>query len=221
MGGLSGSTAAQAEYHAALRPVLDQRKTDAGGEAMPPTPEETVRLLGLIRMGDTSALDNLLARILPRLRRWAHGRLPQASRGMLDTGDIVQTVAARAARLFAGLDVTASADLTYYLREAVRNEIASQWRKADRTPRETTLGESLPADVTSPVELLLGAERMRRYERALAALPAPARTAIIGYYELGYSHEELARVLGVASAATARVRLHRAVKLLIEQVTRA
>lgn len=82
---------------------------------MLPTPEETVRLLGLIRAGDTGALDELLARILPRLRRWAHGRLPKASRGMLDTGDIVQSVAARAARLFAGLDVNASADLTYYL----------------------------------------------------------------------------------------------------------
>lgn len=187
---------------------------------MPPTPEETVRLLGRIRAGDHLAIDDLLVRILPRLRRWAHGRLPRASRGMLDTGDIVQTVAAKAAQRFASLDVSASDDLTYYLRKAVRNEITSQWRKADRTPLETTLGDALPANVLSPVELMLGAERMERYERGLAALSPKARTAIISYYELGYSPAELACLLGLPSEGAARVAVHRAVKQLTAQVAR-
>lgn len=220
MGGPSAANWERTGYDSRLQPVFDHISPDGGGEAQPPTPEETVRLLGRIRAGDSRALDDLLARILPRLRRWAHGRLPRASRGMLDTGDIVQTVAAKAARRFSGLDVNASADLTYYLREAVRNEIASQWRKADRTPMQTTLGDSLPADVMSPVELMLGAERIRRYERALAALSPKARTAIISYYELGYSHAELARVLGVPSAGAARVAVHRAVRQLTAQVSR-
>lgn len=179
-----------------------------------------MRLLGRIRAGDSRAVDDLLARILPRLRRWAHGRLPRASRGMLDTGDIVQAVAAKAAQRFAALDVSASDDLTFYLRTAVRNEIASQWRKADRTPMATTLGDSLPADVMSPVELLLGAERIQRYERALEALAPKARTAIISYYELGYSPAELACLLGLPSEGAARVAVHRAVKQLTAQVAR-
>lgn len=220
MSGVSAVSAPASEYDSRFRPVLDHIRPAGGGEAQPPSPEETVRLLGRIRAGDSRALDDLLARILPRLRRWAHGRLPRASRGMLDTGDIVLTVAAKAARHFAALDVNASADLTYYLRQAVRNEIASQWRKADRTPMETTLGDALPADVMSPVELLLGAERIRRYEQGLAALTPKARTAIISFYELGYSHAELARTLGVASEGAARVALHRAVKQLTAEVSR-
>lgn len=176
-----------------------------------------MRLLGRIRAGDEAALEALLARVLPRMRRWAHGRLPRASRPMLETGDIVQAVAARAARRFAGLDIAASADLAYYLREAVRNEIADQWRRADRTPIETTLGDSIPAEATSPVDQLIGAERIRRYEAALARLEPRARTAIIGRFELGYDYDELARALGVPSAGAARVAVCRAVKQLTQE----
>lgn len=84
----------------------------------------------------------------------------------------------------------------------------------------TTLGDSLPADVMSPVELLLGAERIQRYERALEALAPKARTAIISYYELGYSPAELACLLGLPSEGAARVAVHRAVKQLTAQVAR-
>lgn len=116
-----------------------------------------------------------------------------------------------------GVDIAASADLAYYLREAVRNEIASQWRRADRTPLETTLGDSIPAEATSPVEQLIGAERLRRYEAALARLEPRARTAIIGRFELGYDYDELARTLGVPSAGAARVAVCRAVKQLTQE----
>ena len=40
--------------------------------------------------GEGPALDALLARYLPRLQRWAHGRLPPAARGALQTQDLVQ-----------------------------------------------------------------------------------------------------------------------------------
>ena len=43
--------------------------------------------------GDRAALDELLVRCLPSLRRWAHGRLPSAARGALDTEDLVQQAA--------------------------------------------------------------------------------------------------------------------------------
>ena len=186
-------------------------------QAHPPSPEETVDLLHRIRAGDQTALDELLARLLPRLRRWAHGRLPRASRGMLETGDIVQAVVSKAVRQFARLDVERSAVLGYYLRQAISNEIASQWRRADRTPQETTLGESLAADDTSPLDRLIGAERLQRYEAALLRLGEPDRNAIVGRFEFAYDYDDLARYLGKPSPEAARVAVHRAVKRLTEQ----
>src|SRR6476660_4357334 len=47
-------------------------------------------LLLRARQGDEVARNELCARYLPRLRRWAHGRLPSCARGHLDTEDIVQ-----------------------------------------------------------------------------------------------------------------------------------
>lgn len=185
---------------------------------LPPSPEETIVLLRRIQSGDDDALDALLVKMLPRLRRWAHGRLPNAARGMLDTGDIVQTVATKALKQLAHLDVRQQGCVGFYLRQAVLNEIASQWRRAGRKPFETTLGESIAADDSSPLDRLLGAERMSLYEAALGALDPADRDAIVGRFELAYNYDELARYLGKASAATARVTVHRAVKRLAEQL---
>ena len=186
----------------------------------PPSPEETLQLLQRLRDGEEAALDALLSRLLPRLRRWAHGRLPRAARGMLDTGDIVQTVAARAVRHFATLDVPHSAALGYYLRQAISNEIATHWRRADRRVFVTTAGPSLPADDTSPLDRLIGVERLHRYEAALERLDPMDRETIVGRFELAYDYEDLARYLGKPSAGAARVAVHRAVKRLTEEARR-
>jgi RNA polymerase sigma-70 factor (ECF subfamily) len=136
---------------------------------------------------------------------------------MLETADIVQVVASKVVRQLARLDVARSAALGYYLRQAVSNEIASQWRRADRTPLETSLGESLPGDETSPLDRLIGTERLKRYEAALLRLEEPERDAIVGRFEFAYNYDDLARYLGKPSPEAARVAVHRAVKRLAEQ----
>jgi RNA polymerase sigma-70 factor (ECF subfamily) len=193
------------------RPPRDEERRQ------PPSPQETVELLHRVRAGEDAAVEELLARILPRLRRWAHGRLPRSSRGMLETGDIVQVVASKAVRQLASLAIDRSVALGYYLRQAVANEIASQWRRADRTPLETSLGDSLPAADTSPLDRLIGVERLQRYEAALSRLDIGEREAIVGRFEFAYDYDELARYLGKPSAGAARVAVHRAVKRLTEQ----
>ena len=75
----------------------------------PPSPEETVSLLERVRDGDDDALDALLIRLLPRLRRWAHGRLPPSARGMLETADVVQSVASKAVRRLAEANIVGRA----------------------------------------------------------------------------------------------------------------
>ena len=56
-------------------------------------------------------------------------------------------------------------------------------------------------------------------ERAIARLPAGARTAFVMHDIEGYKHEEIAAMSGIA-AATVRAQLHRARKLLIEALNR-
>jgi RNA polymerase sigma-70 factor (ECF subfamily) len=172
-----------------------------------------------VREGDDEALEALLARLLPRLRRWAHGRLPQSERGLLETGDVVQMVAAKAVRRFAAIEIEHSAALGYYLRQAIANQLASI-RRRKPTPFETSVGESLPADATSPLDRLIGVERLERYEAALQRLPPAERDTIIGRFELAYDYDDLARYLGKPSAGAARVAVHRAVKRLTEEARR-
>jgi RNA polymerase sigma-70 factor (ECF subfamily) len=193
----------------------EDHANSSGRPSPPPSPEETVSLLHRVRGGDDEALNALLARLLPRLRRWAHGRLPRGQRGLLETGDVVQVVAAKVVRRLAAIDIDRSAALGYYLRQAVANEIASMYRRP--SPHETSVGESLPAPVTSPLERLIGAERVARYEAALQRLPPAERDTIIGRFELAYDYDDLARYLGKPSAGAARVAVHRAVKRLTEE----
>jgi hypothetical protein len=47
------------------------------------TDEPTLTLLQRLRAGDAAARERLVARYLPRLTRWAHGRLPTPQREWL------------------------------------------------------------------------------------------------------------------------------------------
>ena len=53
-------------------------------------PESSFDLVLRANRGEHEALDTLMARYLPRLQRWAHGRLPPAARSALQTQDLVQ-----------------------------------------------------------------------------------------------------------------------------------
>ena len=52
--------------------------------------ESTLELLKRVHGGDRMAVDMLVERCLPPLRRWAHGRLPQFARSDYNTEDLVQ-----------------------------------------------------------------------------------------------------------------------------------
>lgn len=186
------------------------------GRDEPPSPDETLRLLDRIKQGDEAAVSDLLVRLGPRLRRWAHGRLPQSSRGMLETADIVQDVLVSAVRHLASFDAQGGG-LAAYLRTSILNRIASEWRKRARSPEQT----SIPDDVTdggmSPLDHAIGVENRARYEAALERLEPEERDAIIVRFEWDYSHAELATFLGKPSPDAARVAVQRAVKRLAEE----
>jgi RNA polymerase sigma factor (sigma-70 family) len=166
-------------------------------------------LLQSARNGDERALDLLLERYRRRLLRWAHGRLPGSARDRDDTVDLVQEVLVQFQARMADFQSEHAGALLCYLRTALLNAIRSRIRHAQVRERHE---DRLPRPVTgpSPLEELLGADALERYERALNRLQPMDRELLLGHVELGLSHAELAELTGKANANAARVALQRA-----------
>ena len=205
------------------RPAMttDFRSTPGGAHVEPLAPEATIELLELVKHGDNMALERLLERCIPALRRWARGRLPQSARGMLETADLVQDTVLAAMRHLDAFEARHQGALQAYLRQAVMNRIRDVMRQHQRRPDQVALPEQLVDERTSALEQLIGSENVRRYEAALQRLRPPDREAIVGRIELEYSYAELAVVLNKPSADAARVAVTRAMKRLTDEMRRA
>jgi RNA polymerase sigma factor (sigma-70 family) len=185
------------------------------------TAEATVDLLDQARRGDKEALENLVRRCLPALKRWARGRLPQSARGMQETADIVQDAVIGAMRRLDTFEARHQGALQAYLRLAVLNRIRDLARQSKRRPLQTDLPDSLIDQGPSPLDRAIGAEAVARYEAAMQRLAADDREAIVGRLELQYTYEELAVVLNKPSADAARMAVTRAVRRLAEELRHA
>jgi RNA polymerase sigma-70 factor (ECF subfamily) len=185
-----------------------------------PADETSMDLLARARVGDAEALNQLAARYLPQMRRWASGRLPQWARDLAETDDLVQDSLFQTFRRLTTIDVEHEGALQAYLRQAVMNRIRDHLRRAGRRPAAVALATDHPAAETSPLEAAIGAEALERYERALAALRPDDQAAIIGRIELDYSNEELAVALNRPSANAARMAVERALVRLADEMRR-
>jgi RNA polymerase sigma-70 factor (ECF subfamily) len=188
---------------------------------MPDDPESSMDLLRQAQAGDEQALDDLLARYLPRLQRWASGRLPAGIRTMNDTADIVQDAIINALRNLGGIEIRTDGALQAYLRQSVNNRIIDQYRRHGRRPPREEIPEDAVAAGPSPLEDAIGAEALEHYERALASLREEDREAIVLRVELGLEYDELAIQLGKPSAAAARMAVTRAIARLAAEMRRA
>jgi RNA polymerase sigma factor (sigma-70 family) len=180
--------------------------------------ESTLELLARVRGGDRDALDRLIARCVPALRRWARGRLPATARGALDTQDLVQDTILNSLRRLDQFESRHEGALQAYLRQAVLNRIRDEARRFSRRPVAAELSESLPADAASPLDIAIGRQGVARYEAALQRLRPADREAIIGRMELQHDYQELAIILGKPNANAARVAVTRALARLMEQL---
>jgi len=183
--------------------------------------EETVELVVRARKGDDEALDRLVRRCLPALRRWAHGRLPQSARPAQDTADLVQDAVMAALKKLDSIEITHQGALQAYLRTSVANRVTDLVRRRDRRPEQVELPEAIQDPGPSPLEMVIDVDNLDRYERALARLDAPDREAIICRVEMNYSYEELAVVLNKPTPAAARMAVTRAVKRLAKEMAKA
>jgi RNA polymerase sigma-70 factor (ECF subfamily) len=170
--------------------------------------------------GDERALNDLCARYLPRLEKWAHGRLPAWARGPLDTHDLVQEALAHVAQRIQRFEPHHKGAFQAYVRQALLNRVRDQIRVAGRRPTAALDSDKASSD-PSPLEEAIGREALERYEAALQRLKLGDRIAIILRIELGCSIAEVAEALDKPSLDAARMAVTRALVRLAAEMSRA
>ncbi len=170
----------------------------------------TIELLAQARQGDLAALDEVFARAIPPLKRWARGRLPSWARSLVDTDDLVQETVIGTLKQIDVFEYRADAALQAYLRQAVMNRIKNEIRRAWRKPVPDALDSSPVDPAASPLEALVGKQTLEAYDDALARLEPQEREAVIGRVELGLSYAELSRAMDKPSPDAARMAVGRA-----------
>ena len=178
--------------------------------------ESTTVLLARLREGDNAAREQLVARYLPVLKRWAHGRLPGYARDLSDTDDLVQVTLIRALSRVVEFEPCREGAFLAYLRRILLNTVRNEIRRSMRRPGHQALDESLPDPTPSGVERAIGRETLEEYEAALTSLPQEQREAVILRLEFGYAHPEIAEALGKPSADAARMTVARGLIRLME-----
>jgi RNA polymerase sigma-70 factor (ECF subfamily) len=191
---------------------MDAGNSEAG-ESRPsgPVPADSSLVLILrAQDGDEQAREELCARYLPRLRRWARGRLPMWAREHLDTEDIVQETLLHSIRQLDHFTATHDRAFWAYTCQALRNRLHDVVRRAYRRPAAGELSENHTALDPSPLELAVGSDTLKRYEGALQRLRQGDRDLIVAKVELGFQYAEITELLGKSSVGAARVAVSRA-----------
>ena len=121
-------------------------------------------LLLRAKAGNEQARELLFTRYLPRVRRWAHGRLPAHSRSLLNTDDLAQEVLCRAIVSLEMFEPRHEGAFQGFLRQVMMNRVRDEVRSARRKPTDELIEEEHFAEDPSPMELAIGREALERYE---------------------------------------------------------
>jgi RNA polymerase sigma factor (sigma-70 family) len=193
---------------------------DPGGDrheqlsAAPRAQTSTGTLLEDIRRGDPRAVDRLVVRYLPILRRWAHGRLPGRARNLTDTDDLVQVALIRGLGRVQSFENRGTGAFLSYMRQILRNQIRDELRRGSSRADFSELPSDLPDEGASPLQAAIEQESVERYEAALATLPEKQREAVVMRLEMGFTYREIADMLDSPSEEAARVSIRRSLARL-------
>ena len=191
----------------------------AGGGDSLLSDEPTIELVLKARGGDRRAVEALLQRCLPSLRRWAHGKLPAYARESLDTGDLVQEAALHLLKRVDHFEPRHVGAMQAYLRQSVMNRIRDEIRRVGRRPASVELVEEPAAEAPSPLEVTIQNESYERYRRALERLSSRDRELVVARMEAQWGLAQIAEHLGIATADAARMAVNRALQRLAKEMS--
>jgi RNA polymerase sigma factor (sigma-70 family) len=180
--------------------------------------EPTIDLVIKAQSGDAAAVEALLQRSLPSLKRWARGRLPAAARGHLDTGDLVQDAVFHAVKRLHAFEPRRVGAMQAYLRRSVLNRIRDEVRRVIRRPPPVELPEDLRAPDRSPLEQLIKAETYQHYRDALMRLKPRDRAVVVARLEAQWSTGEIQKKFAMPSDSAARMTVLRALRRLLAEL---
>jgi len=193
-------------------PPEDERQSDLLSD------EPTIELVVRARTGDRQAVEALLQRSIPQLKRWAHGKLPSAARNNLDTGDLVQETVLHVLRRLDTFQPRHVGAMQAYLRQSVINRIRDEVRRIGRHPASCELPEDMASDEPSPEEQAVKAEAVSRYHDALGALSSRDRQLVVARIEAQWSYDEIATHFAMSTPDAARMAVSRALRRLMDSV---
>ena len=193
-------------------PPEDERESDLLSD------EPTIELVVRARTGDRQAVEALLQRSVPQLKRWAHGKLPPAARNNLDTGDLVQETVLHVLRRLDTFQPRHVGAMQAYLRQSVLNLIRDEVRRIGRHPASCELPEDMATEEPSPEEQAVKAEAVSRYHDALDAISSRDRQLVVARIEAQWSYDEIATHFAMPTPDAARMAVSRALRRLMDSV---
>jgi len=182
-----------------LGPVMDEGS---------PTGSSTgsADLVQRYQAGDEHALARLWARYLPRLKKWAHGRLPAYAGSSADTDDLVQDAFVRSLARLRVIEPRGGQSLFAYFKKTILNQIRDYLRQMDRRRTSSVADLDVHVDTqASPFEQVLGREMVERYQRALDSLSEDDQDIVLAVVELGLTDGDIAELFEKPSIDAARM----------------
>jgi RNA polymerase sigma factor (sigma-70 family) len=187
--------------------MSDSRRITASRAADTATVElsadSTVDILDRAKQGNWTAVQALVARVTPSVRRWARGRVPRHVRHHANTEDVVQDAVLNLLKGIKRVRYRSVGELQAYLRTSVVNRIRDLIRGTRRRGTPLELGDALRDSAPSPLETAIMHQELSAFLAALQRLRPADRQVIIWRIEIGYSVDEIADRLGKSKAAAA------------------
>jgi RNA polymerase sigma-70 factor (ECF subfamily) len=183
-------------------------------------PGSTAQLIIRAQEGSHSAKDQLVARFVRPLHRFAHGRLPIHARDIMDTDDLVVVTLARGVEKVHKMEPMRKGGFFAYLRQIVVNQVRDEIRRHSRRPKSSPLHETIASPSCSPLEEMIKRETLEAYRSAVSKLPPRDQEALALRIDRGCTYQEVADAIRCPSANAARMVVSRSIESLANSLGR-
>jgi RNA polymerase sigma-70 factor (ECF subfamily) len=195
--------------------------------------DEARRLLAQARAGSEEAMGQLMELYRGYLLSVANKELDTSIQAKAGPSDVVQDTFLEAQRLFGRFQGQAVEQFLTWLRSILLNKVSEYHNRFHGTQKrqlnrersleeqgpQGTLGDRLPADVSTPSTQALRQEEAQRLRQAVELLPEPQRQVLLWHHWEGLTFAEIGRRLGRSEDAV-RMMFGRALERLGKEIDR-